>query len=126
MKVLSILLALVNMLAAGLLLLACISVSNLNWEGMGWLGVRVATGMLVIWTGLLTFRDGTQPVSPEKMLAAGLMLILLGASCAMWGVHLTIVSGDVKNVVILFGSSLVLQGLASVIGVAQDMGAMTA
>lgn len=126
MKVLSILLALVNMLAAGLLLLACVSVSNLSWEGLGWLGARVATGTLVILTGILTFRDGMQSVSPEKMLAAGLILILLGVSSAMWGVHLSIISGDVKNVVILFGGSLVLQGLASVIGVAQDMGTVTA
>ena len=122
MKVLSILLALVNSLAAGLVLLSCVSVSNLSWEGFGWLAARVATGALVILTGILTFRDGAQPIGPGKMLMAGLALILLGVSSAMWGVHLSIISGDVKNVMILFGGSMVLQGIASVVGLAQDSG----
>lgn len=124
MKVLSILLALVNSLAAGLVLLSCTSVSSFSWEGLGWLGTRVITGTLVILTGILTFRDGAQPIGPGKMLTAGLGMILLGAGSIMWGVHLSIISGDVKNVMILFGGSLVMQGIASVIGLAQDAGNM--
>jgi hypothetical protein len=120
MKVLSILLALVNSLVAGLVLLSCISVSNLNWDGLGWLAVRVATGVLVILTGILTFRDGVQPVGPGKMLMAGLALLLLGTGRVMWGLHLSIVSGDVKNVMILFGGGLVLQGIASIVGLQES------
>jgi hypothetical protein len=116
MKVLSILLALVNSLIAGLGLLACISASNLGWDGLAWLGVRVAAGVLVILAGILTFRDGVQPIGPEKMLFTGLLLVLLGTGSAMWGLHLTLVSGDVKNVMILFGGSLVIQGIASIVG----------
>jgi hypothetical protein len=123
MKVLSILLALINSLMAGLVLLSCISVSNLNWDGLGWLAVRVATGMLVILVGILTFRDGRQAIRTGTMLVAGLLLILLGTSSAMWGLHLSIVSGDVKNVMILFGGSLVLQGIASIVGL-QEAGNM--
>ena len=126
MKVLSILLALVNSLAAGLLLLSCVSVSNLSWDGLGWLGVRVVTGALVILSGALIFRDGIQPIGPGKMLVAGLTLILLGVSSAMWGVHLSIISGDVKNVMILFGGSLVVQGIAAVIGLAEESGNVAA
>jgi hypothetical protein len=122
MKVLSILLALVNSLVAGIVLLSCISVSNLSWEGLGWLAARVGTGMLVILAGILTFRDGAQSTGPGKMLLTGLMIILLGAGSAMCGVHLSIVSGDVKNVMILFGSSLVLQGIASVVGLGGESG----
>ena len=123
MKVLSILLALINSLMAGLVLLSCISVSNLNWDGLGWLAVRVATGMLVILVGILTFRDGKQAIRPGTMLLAGLLLILLGAGSAMWGVHLSIISGDIKNVMILFGGSLVMQGIASIVGL-QEAGNM--
>jgi hypothetical protein len=124
MKVLSILLALVNSLVAGLVLLSCVSVSNLGWDGLGWLAVRVATGALVILVGTLTFRDGAKPISPGAMLMAGLLLVLLGTGSAMWGLHLTIVSGDIKNVMILFGGSLVLQGIASIVGL-QEAGNMT-
>ncbi len=125
MKVLSILLALVNSLMAGLILLACVSLNTLHWDGLGWLAARVATGLLVILVGLLTFRDGIQPVGPGKMLMAGLLLVLLGTGSAMWGLHLTIVSGDVKNVMILFGGSLVLQGIATVVGLVQEEGMAT-
>lgn len=124
MKVLSILLALVNSLVAGLVLLSCISVSNLSWDGIGWLGVRVGTGILVILAGILAFRDGAQGVDVGKLLMAGLTLVLLGTGSAMWGLHLTLVSGDVKNVMILFGGSLVLQGIASIVGL-QESGGMT-
>ena len=124
MKVLSILLALVNSLVAGLVLLSCISVSNLSRDALGWLAARVATGMLVILAGILTFRDGMQGVVPGKMLIIGLLLVLLGAGSAMWGVHLSIISGDIKNAMILFGGSLVLQGIASVAGL-REAGEMT-
>ena len=121
MKVLSILLALVNSLIAGLVLLSCISVSNLSWDGLGWLAARIATGILVILAGILTFRDGVQPINTGTMLIVGLMLVLLGAGNAMWGVHLSIVSGDIKNVMILFGSSLLTQGIASVFGLEESL-----
>jgi len=123
MKVLSILLALVNSLVAELVLPSSVSVSRQSWDGLGWLVVRVATGVLVILSGILTFRDGTQGIGPGKMLATGLLLVLLGTSSAMWGVHLSIVNGDIKNVMILFGSSLVLQGIASIVGL-QESGDM--
>lgn len=122
MKVLSILLALVNSLMAGMILLSCLSVSNLSWNELGWLGTRVTTGVLVILAGLVTWRDGMQPVGPGKMLLAGLLLVLLGAGSAMWGLHLTLISGDVKNVMILFGGSLVLQGIASIVGLQESQG----
>jgi hypothetical protein len=122
MKVLSILLALVNSLVASLVLLSCISVSNLRWDGLGWLAVRIAAGVMVILTGLFTFRDGMHSIDPWKMLVAGLLLVLLGTGSAMWGLHLSLVSGDIKNVMILFGGSLVLQGIASIVGLQESRG----
>lgn len=120
MKVISILLALINSLMAGLVLLSCVSVSNLRWDGLGWLAVRVATGVLVILVGILTFRDGARGIGPGLMLMAGLSLVLLGTGSVMWGLHLSIISGDVKNVMILFGGSLVLQGIASIVGLQES------
>ena len=120
MKVLSFFLALVNSLLAGVVLLSYISVSNLSWDGLGWLVARITTGVLVILAGILTFRDGIQSIGSGKMLIAGLTLMLLGAGSTMWGVHLSIVSGDVKNVMILYGGSLVLQGISSIVGLNQE------
>ena len=121
MKVLSILLSLVNSLMAGVVLLSCISVSSLNQDELGWLVVRVATGIIVILAGILTFRDGVRSLNPGVILMTGLMLVLLGTGSAMWGLHLSLISGDVKNVIILFGGSLLLQGITSVVGLREDM-----
>ncbi len=120
MKVISILLALVNTLMAGLILLSCISLSNLSWDGLGWLAIRVVAGILVILIGILTFRDGVHSIHPGKMLASGLVLVLIGMGSVMWGLHLTLISGDVKKVMILFGGSLVLQGIAAVFGLSDS------
>lgn len=58
--------------------------------------VHVATGVLVIQTGILTLQDGTQGIGPGKILGTGSLLVLLGTDSAMWGLHLSIVSEDLK------------------------------
>lgn len=118
MKVIAILLSLVNTLVAALILLSCISTS----ESLGWLGTKVAAGILVIIIGVVTFRDGMRFIHPGKMLLAGLFLVILGSASVMWGIHLSILSGDMKNVMIFYGSSLLTQGVASVIGLAEETG----
>jgi len=65
---------------------------------------------------VITFRDGVQPIGLGKMLMSGLLLVLVGMGSIMWGLHLKLLSGDIKNVMILFGGSLVLQGIASIVG----------
>jgi hypothetical protein len=114
MKVISILLALINSLTGGLLILSCISAS----ESPGWVTLKTAAGILAICFGILTFKDGVQPVRPSRMLPGGLLLIIAGISVVAWGIHWSIVSGDVKNTVLLFGGSLFVQGLASIFGMA--------
>ena len=86
---------------------------------VGWLIARVANGLLVILAGLLIFRDGANSLAPGLMMVIGLTLIILGVGSIMWGVHLTIVSGDIKNVMILYGNSLRVQGIASVVGMGE-------
>lgn len=123
MKVLSILLAFINSVTAGLVLLSCVSVSNPGWDELGWLAIRVIAGVLVILVGALTFRDGMRAIGPGKMLLVGILLVLVGTGSAMWGLHLSIVSGDVRIVMILFGGSLALQGIASIMGL-HELGGM--
>jgi len=117
MKALSFLLSMVNSVISSLILLSCVSRKYLQWEALGRIGGRVLTAFLVLLIGLLTFWDGAHPVRPEKLLFAGLLLILLGASCTVWGVHLSFTTGDLKKVFIIYGGSLVVQGFSSIAGV---------
>ncbi|MCJ7434154.1 MAG: hypothetical protein MUO77_11765 [Anaerolineales bacterium] len=116
MKVVSILMALINSLTGGLLILSCVSAS----ESLGWITLKTSAGILAIYFGILTFKDGIQPISRNRMLLGGLFLVIVGVSTVAWGIHWSIVSRDMKNTVLLFGGSLFIQGLASVLGMAES------
>lgn len=116
MKVVSILMALVNSLTGGLLILSCISAS----ESLSWITLKTCAGILAISFGVLIFKDSVQPISPGRMLPCSLFLVIVGVSIVAWGIHWSILSGDVKNTVLLFGGSLFVQGLASIFSLAGD------
>ena len=54
---------------------------------------------------------------PAIKMATAVLLIVVGVSAVAWGIHWSIVSGDMKNTVLLFGGSLFFQGLTSVLGI---------
>lgn len=116
MKVISILLGLINFLMGVLLILSCIS-SN---ETLTWIAWKTGAGMLGIIFGILTFKDSAQPVSQRKMALYGLLLVTVGVAVAAFGVHWSVVSGDVKNTVLIVGGSFFLHGFTSVLGIAAD------
>ncbi len=112
MKVISILLAFLNSLIGALLILSCVSAG----ETSGWIAFKTGAGILALYFGVLTFKDGIQPIRPNRMMLSGLFLVIIGVSALALGIHWSIVSGDMKNTVLLFGGSLFLQGLTSVLG----------
>ena len=113
MKVISILLALINSLTGALLILSCVSAG----EALGWIAFKTGAGILAIYFGMLTFKDGIQPISQNNMILSGLILVVAGVSAMAWGIHWSIISGDIKNTVLFFGGSLFVQGLTSILGV---------
>ena len=112
MKVISILLAFINSLIGALLILSCVSAG----EALGWIAFKTGAGILAIYFGILTFKDSIQPVSKGCMLLSELFLVIVGVSALAWGIHWSIVSGDMKSTILLFGGSLFLQGLTSILG----------
>jgi len=112
MKVISILLALINALFGALLILSCVSAS----ETLSWTAMKSAAGFLGVFLGILTFADNVQPIHPGRMLLANLILVIAGITGFSGGIHWSIISGDVKNTALLFGGSLFIQGLTSILG----------
>ena len=112
MKVISILLAFLNSLMGVLLILSCISAS----ETLGWVTTKTGAGILVLYFGILTFKDAVQPIRQSHMLLNGLFIVIVSISALAWGIHWSIVSGDMKNTILLFSSSLFVQGMASILG----------
>lgn len=113
MKVISILMALINSLTGGLLILSCVSAS----ETLGWISLKIGAGMLAIYFGIVTFKDSVQPISQNRIMLGGLFLVIMGVSAIAWGIHWSIITGDMKNTVLLFGGGLFIQGLSSVLGI---------
>jgi hypothetical protein len=117
MKVISILLAFINSLTGGILILSCVSTG----ETLAWTSMKSGTGLLAIYFGLLTFKDSIAPVRSSRLLLNNLMLVIAGLSILAVGVHWSLMSGDVKNTVLLVGGSLFVQGVAAVAAIAADM-----
>ena len=118
MQVISICLALINTLTGGLLILSCVSAS----ESLSWVVTKSTAGFLAICFGILTFKDNVQPINPGRMLLINLALVITGVSAIAWGIHWSIISGDAKNTVLLFGGSLFIQGLTSILGMNVNTG----
>ena len=112
MKVISILLAFINSLVGALLILSCVSAG----EALGWIAFKTGAGILAIYFGILTFKDCVQPISQNRLLLSELFLVIVGVSVLAWGIHWSIISGDMKNTILLFGGSLFIQGLTSILG----------
>lgn len=116
MKVISIFLALINTLFGSLLILSCVSAS----EAISWIAAKSGAGLLAVFFGILSFKDNIQPINPARMLLVNLLLVIVGISGFAWGIHWSIISGDMKNTVLLFGGSLFMQGLTSVLGMNEN------
>lgn len=112
MKVISILLAYINSLIGALLILSCVSAG----EALGWVAFKSGAGILAIYFGILTFKDCVQPISQSHMVLSGLFLVIVGVSALAWGIHWSIISGDIKNTILLYGGSLFIQGLTFILG----------
>ena len=92
--------------------------SELGWTG--WLAACMVTRVMVILVGVLTFQDWANPISGGKMLMARIILVLIGTSSAMWGLHHSIISDDIRHAMILFRGSLRLQSIAHVVGLGKS------
>lgn len=115
MKTISILLALLNSLGAGLVIAASLpAIQILRPASSLWSAVKVACSLGIILAGILTWMEAGNHANQGAILLAGLFLVALGAASLVWTVHLAIMSGSVKDHMFLFGTSLMAQGAASV------------
>lgn len=116
MKTISILLALVNSTFAGLLLAYTLSSNQIDATGILWFLIKSGAAISVIVIGMLTWLVGIRTVNTGPLLIGGLYLVVLGAVTIVWTYHIAVISGDMEYYMILFGGSLMTQGVASLIG----------
>jgi hypothetical protein len=120
MKTLSIFLALVNSLLAGLILAFSLSPTEIAQTEAWWSLMRVTAASSVIFIGVLTWLDSARPVRAGLMAICTLFLVSLGAATIVWTLHLALVSCVFEYYLFLYGASLAIQGMASIFGFTSD------
>ena len=125
MKTISILLALVNALFAGLLLAYNLSSIEPYGSGTAWLLTKSLAALSVIAIGILTWLASARTMNAGPLLISDLYLVVLGAVTIIWTYHLAILSGDMEYYMVAFGGGLMTQGIASLLGFGTDSQSMT-
>jgi hypothetical protein len=116
MKTISIFLALVNSLLAGLILAFSISPTEISQAEAWWSFTKIVAACSVILVGVLTWLGSTRTISAGLTSLCSLFLVALGASTIVWTFHLELVTGDLEFYMIVYGGSLIVQGMASLFG----------
>lgn len=116
MKTISMLLALLNTLAAGLVIAASLPAIHILRPALSlWNITKVFASVFVILVGILTWiSESRGAISSNLLILTGTFLISLGTASAVWTIHLALVSGNIHNNMFLYGGSLIAQGASTI------------
>ena len=126
MKTISIFLALINSLLAGLLITFLLSSVDFQVSAVWWSVFRILVASSIILIGLLTWLDSLAHVHAGLMASSSLSLVAIGAATVAWTFHRALVSGDLQYYMIVYGGSLFVQGIALSFGLSQGQGEISA
>ena len=119
MKTVSIFLALLNSLFAGLLIVLDLSYHGFLQGIWWWSLLKLSVAGLVIVAGVCAWLREAGLVPPGIVLLGGLFLFALGPATLVWAVHVALATGDIRFHMAIFGMSLMVQGMASLLGAGQ-------
>ena len=125
MKTVSIFLALINSLLAGLILAFSLSPTELQQTASWWSLTKMTVAGSVILVGMITWFESARSTSAVLMALCSLFLVALGAAIVAWTFHLALVSGDMEFYMVIYGGSLAVQGMACLFGFAGDSRSVT-
>ena len=120
MKTISIFLALINALVAGLLIVFSLSGNEIRQAAAWWTLLKTLSAFSVIVISVLTWLASMRTVGPGLISLGGLLLVALGAATVVWTLHLALVTGDAEYYVLVYGGSLIVQGASSSFSVLQE------
>jgi len=120
MKTVSIFLALVNSLFAGFLIALDLSYNGVHRGILWWSLIKLSTASLIIVVGVSTWLGAVGLIQPGPILLGSLFLIALGPATIVWAIHVALTTGDVEYHMAVYGTSLMVQGMASLLGIAGE------
>jgi len=126
MKTISIFLALINSLFAGLLIALDLSYHGLHQSIWWWSLLKLSAASLIIVVGVSAWLGELGLLPPGPILLGGLFLFALGPVTIVWAIHVALTTGDVEYHMAVYGVSLMVQGMASLLGVTGETRNVTA
>jgi hypothetical protein len=117
MKTISIFLALVNALLAGLLISFLITSVDFRFSATWWSMARILLALAVIVIGALTWIGAAVTVRPGILLLGSLFLVAIGHATAVWTLHRALLTGDMEYYMFMYGGSLFVQGITLLLGI---------
>jgi len=119
-KTISIFLALINSLLAGLLITFSLSTFEPSQNETLWSIIKIAASLAVIVMGVLTWFVSMRESDSRLVLLGAVFLLVFGAVTIVWTYHLAIMSGDMEYYMVGYGGSLMAQGMSSLVGFAGE------
>ena len=120
MKTISIFLALVNSLLAGLLITFLFSSPDIQRSALWWTLARILIAGSVILIGILTGVSCVTTIRSSLIAMASQFLVALGPATVVWTFHRALLTGDMEYHMLIYGASLAVQGVALLFGELQE------
>ena len=124
MKTISIFLALIKSLIAGLLITFLLSSPDFQQSAMWWSALRILIAVSIILIGVLTWLDGMLGIQSGLVAIGSIGLVAIGAGTIVWTFHRAQLTGDMEYYMILYGGSLFVQGVALLFGITSSVGSI--
>ena len=116
MKTIAIFLALINSLFAGFLIAIDLSYHGFLQGIWWWSLLKLSTAGTIIVAGVSVWLAEMGALSPGVALLGGVFLIALGPATIVWAIHVALTTGIIEFHMVVYGLSLMVQGLASLMG----------
>ena len=120
MKTISIFIALINLLFAGFLIALDLSYNEIHLRTLWWSLLKLSTATVIIAIGIIVWLEVTGAIRPTLVLLGSIFLIALGPATIVWAVHVALTTGNVDFHMAVYGGSLMVQGMASLLGFAEE------
>jgi hypothetical protein len=119
MKVISIFLALINSLLAGLLITFLVTSASFPVSMAWWSALRILLALFIIFVGLFSWASMIVPIQPFILALGSLFLVGIGPATMVWTFHKASLTGHMEYYMLIYGASLFVQGCSLLLGLSE-------
>jgi hypothetical protein len=120
MRVISIFLALINSLLAGLLITFLLTSTDFKISMAWWSAVRILLACFIILVGALSWISMIAAIRPVLLALGSLFLVGIGPATMVWAFHKASLTGHMEYYILIYGASLFVQGCSLLLGLSES------